>query len=521
MKTLNTRIEKSEYGMLRGFIILSSTIFFLFSIKQGHNWGGDFALYISHAKNIALGLPYRDTGYIYNPYSHWYGPVTYPPIFPLLLSFVYRFFGLDLYSMRVMIVICFAAMLWALDRYCLSRIDNKKIVLAILITVAFSPYYWETKNSVISDIPYTMFLFLSLIVSDKIDQLENGRKQKILYSIVFGLLSYLAYGTRSVGIFIIISYCINQIVRNKTLPYTLFVSLGIFIILFIAQNVFLHSDTSYIMTMSTNNGQESDGGIEIYIIEIFAMISSIFHNAYLNTIEYTKVMKWYWQTGASSFISILMTVTTVILSIIGYIKIFRNNKSTGEINFLIYIIILIISPFFQGFRYLIPIFPMYALYMFKIFDYKAINSDVKAIQPIRVILTSAIILIYISAYSKIEFGPFTYGVGEKETQDMFSFIKNHTPKQSMVIFQKPRLMALFGERKSTTYFYETGGDFESLKFLDHLNEIKATHLVVSNGVWGNAEMVNYVNWVKKPNKSKRMVYHNSDFEIYEIIVPSN
>jgi hypothetical protein len=40
-------------------IILAVGAFFLTTLKEGHNWGDDFGLYILHAKNIAQGINYR------------------------------------------------------------------------------------------------------------------------------------------------------------------------------------------------------------------------------------------------------------------------------------------------------------------------------------------------------------------------------------------------------------------------------------------------------------------------------
>ena len=61
-------------------------LFYLATIRPGHAWGDDFAQYIHHARNLATGVPYAATGYIYNPYNPTIGPRTYPPGFPLLLA---------------------------------------------------------------------------------------------------------------------------------------------------------------------------------------------------------------------------------------------------------------------------------------------------------------------------------------------------------------------------------------------------------------------------------------------------
>ncbi|HEV2672560.1 MAG TPA: hypothetical protein VGU74_15810, partial [Gemmatimonadales bacterium] len=60
-------------------------VLYLATIRAGHGWGDDFAQYILHARNIAAGVPYTQTGYIYNPDNPEVGPRAYPPGFPVLL----------------------------------------------------------------------------------------------------------------------------------------------------------------------------------------------------------------------------------------------------------------------------------------------------------------------------------------------------------------------------------------------------------------------------------------------------
>lgn len=37
------------------------------TVRQGHLWADDFAMYVHHAQNIVAARPYTDTGYIFNP----------------------------------------------------------------------------------------------------------------------------------------------------------------------------------------------------------------------------------------------------------------------------------------------------------------------------------------------------------------------------------------------------------------------------------------------------------------------
>ena len=82
-------------------LILTIGAFFLATVREGHQWGDDFALYITHARNLVEGRPYAQSGYIRNPASPISPPPTYPPIYPMLIAPVYRLFGMNLVAMKV------------------------------------------------------------------------------------------------------------------------------------------------------------------------------------------------------------------------------------------------------------------------------------------------------------------------------------------------------------------------------------------------------------------------------------
>src|SRR2546422_796036 len=136
-------------------------LFYLATIRTGHDWGDDFALYIQHARNIGAGAPYAATGYIYNPHNPAIGPRTYPPGFPLLLAPVVAVFGLELQPMKVVVVLCFVGVLLMLPRV-FQRDLPPRYTAALILVMGLNPYFWDFKDQVLSDIPFLLFMLLSL-----------------------------------------------------------------------------------------------------------------------------------------------------------------------------------------------------------------------------------------------------------------------------------------------------------------------------------------------------------------------
>ena len=77
-----------------GALLVAIGTFHTATVRQGHLWADDFAMYVHHAQNLVEGRSYTDTGYIFA--SVVVGPKYYPPIFPILLAPIYRVSGLNL-----------------------------------------------------------------------------------------------------------------------------------------------------------------------------------------------------------------------------------------------------------------------------------------------------------------------------------------------------------------------------------------------------------------------------------------
>ena len=164
-------------------IIIISAIgaFYLLSIRDGHNWGGDFSMYIHHAKNIVEGIDYKNTGYIYNPSYPTIGPKTYPPIFPLLLSPIYKWFGLNLTAMKIEIIIMFLIFLIVYFMILENELPFKFVVTTIVL-IGCNHFFWNFKDNVVSDIPFLLWTYISLFFILQANQSNKSQRIQLLYS---------------------------------------------------------------------------------------------------------------------------------------------------------------------------------------------------------------------------------------------------------------------------------------------------------------------------------------------------
>jgi hypothetical protein len=103
-------------------------------------------------------------------------------------------------------------------------------------------------------------------------------------------------------------------------------------------------------------------------------------------------------------------------------------------------------------------------------------------------------------------GPYT-----APAQQLFEFVTQETPDDSIFVFFKPRALALYTNRASSTFpFREPFSDAAS-----YLGEINADYVVVKN----NEDQPNLVlaAFVDAHAQSFELVFENGDFQVYRIL----
>ena len=178
---------------------------FFVNIKKTHDWGDDFAQYITQAKNIVESLPQAAGGYISNP-DYFLGPTVYPVGFPLLLSAMYLFTGNDIQSFQYLITACLFLMcitLFVFYKKYFSSITS----LCLLLVFIYNPLIVSFKTEVISDIPFTLLLIVCVIIY------RNFEKNILLFSILLGIGGGILISVRNIGLVFPIAMGLDAITR--------------------------------------------------------------------------------------------------------------------------------------------------------------------------------------------------------------------------------------------------------------------------------------------------------------------
>jgi hypothetical protein len=443
------------------FLIIS--VLFLLNVltfKKGHNWyNTDFAAYVHQSKSIVEGKLdslYSMDQYRYEKSTRATGSLMAPWGFPLLLSPVYYFFGLNIFAMKVYINLFFVLSLWIMFLLFQDRLHDLENLFLVSI-MGFSTWFFEFKENVLSDFPFLFFSLASLLLIKRfIIQNKIWINKFVSYSLI-GLLIFISYSIRSVGLVLLPTLFIVQFSEarsssNKFICFPTgkvnFIPYIIFLIFTAALSLILPGgvNTAYFDILSSWN-------IDKFLFEIkyYTFLPPRFFH-FLNI-----------RMNASSFVySDLSLIIYFIMLIFVMIGMIRGMKK--DYIYLVYVLIsmLVIITFseIQDFRLLIPIFPFFLYFLFLGLSAISLSYTIPGKRTgFRLTVSSAIglglVLLSLFYFSKavahditnvktaeIE-GPFS-----ADSLGMFEYIKINTGKNDVIISYKPRIMSLFTDRKS-------------------------------------------------------------------------
>ena len=423
------RFSPSELAVL--FLLLSAiAIFYGFTMRPGDPWSDDFAQYVQEAKNISEGAPYGQTAFIYRQDAWNPGPSVYPPLFPLFLAPVYHEFGLDLGPMKFLLLGFFLGALVVI--YVTFRNELAfPGALGLVGLIGFSPFFWDNKDSVLSDIPFLFLGYLALYLTEVAVWREVSGKRFGVQAAAAGLVMYGACGTRNAGIVLIPAVLVWGLLWGRRILKSTVVSAAICGALTLAEAAKFQTFQSTV----TEAHRSHSGASLVGQVLPFARF-------------YIGCLDRLWSNSHSATLRVMVFAFTVVLMLVGIgIRHWRNVR-VHDVFVLFYLPILIS---WEQARYLIPVIPVYFFYL--ILGVKWLSR--RAPRPYGMAIASGlavlVVLLYAVEYRALDLHHLPFGTASPETQQMFAFIEAHATPNDVVEFFAPRTMALYTQRKSSVY----------------------------------------------------------------------
>jgi 4-amino-4-deoxy-L-arabinose transferase-like glycosyltransferase len=445
----------------------------LATLRDGQEWGDDFSLYVAHARNIAEGRPYADTGYVYNSADAVLSPRTYPPVFPLLLVPVYLLFGMNLLAMKVFVVLLFMALLGVLAGLFYKRLPLP-YVLACLALFALNPYVWQHKDRLLSEVPFMLFAYLALVLAETAQE-ASSRRRALAWGLLAGAAAYLAFGTRTVGAVLIPSFLLCDWWRQRRLSPASLMIVATFAAGVAAQKCLLVVEGSYLDQL-------------IFDPALFARIG----------LSLARALGYFLENGYSNAARLLLYACLLVPAMWAYLARLRGRLSPCELFAAFNCLILVFWPAAEyERRFLLPILPLFFLYVCEGLRRLQTTSIRRVEKPLALSLSLALLLSYLGCFTRID------------------WVKQQTNPQDVFLFQKPRAFALYTGRRSLAHHKAD----DAPRLARTLRKHGATHVVVYHNspfpiFQKSGQLVE--SFIADNATGFEKVYENACFRVYRI-----
>jgi len=406
-------------------ILIPAVLISIFTIDKGHDWGGDFALYISQAKAILSGTTqhlFLENSYSMDNSAWVFGPDLYPPGYPLILCLIIPFTGVNFMAFKIINILFYLAFLI----FFYETLHTKTNALfSSYFTLALSlcyPIIYYT-DMVLSDIPFLFFCYLFL-------HLASSEKQSTLNIILAGIILGFSSLIRSAG-------------------YSLFIAYALYLFLIFIQFIYKKRDFKFFLqkvSVLLMAGLVFLPGVLIYPTGSYAQDFHIGIQTITENLIYYhhQLLKFtYWEPLSFLFIAIFL---------LGLIKHFKRSPLIS-LWVISYLSILFFYPNFETeTRILMPLFPAMIFYIaIAVFEIKKL-----IIKRIGIVLFAAFIIFsginnFHDAYKDYK-AKSTDEICNSMSKDVFDFVKNNTPENAIIAFFKPRVLRLMTGRNAIALF---------------------------------------------------------------------
>lgn len=417
-----TSLQKSLFALL----LIGTFLFQLALLRQGHDWGGDFAQYLSHARNLATLENYADTGYIYNPDAAVIGPRAYPPIFPLFLAPIYAVFGVNFTVFRVAILLLFVTVV-AISTILFARRLSPWASLGMAGLLGFCPIFWDFHQMIISEHLFMLWWMLTFYAYQRFRGDPEKPSEHFTSAIATGLLIYLAIGTRTVGIVLPPALLLTEVILYRRLTRYAVISITAAIVFYAIQKLVLPiGGSGYVDQLSEIN---------------LHMLAS---NFFADSTSFLFI----WKNGYAKWFAAASGLAFILIGIAGYVKESWPRPQLLAITSVFYFVLIVIWPGANGIRMTWPLLPGFLFWILY-----ALENFPRSPRLQKTCVTAFVLftlMCYAGQYSSFSFGPIT-GPESPAAQELFAEVNEHVAPEEVCLFFKPRVLAFYTRRSSIGY----------------------------------------------------------------------
>lgn len=421
--------------VILALILFFTTLLGVSMFTRGHTWGDDFAAYIGQARSIVRGdmnsfvrrNAFTVTQSSHEP-GHQMGPAAYPWGFPLMLAPVYAFMDISPLGMKLPGLLTYLGFLLAFFYWTKTRFTPTESLLAVSL-FGFNPGLLLALNSIGSDIPFLFLSTLAILVADRYTRADDSRRKRILAALT-GIAIFAAAFVRTQGLLLLgavllwqgIRFLTRREIRRQTVIEALITVAGFGLLWGAAALIFPGGQTSYLS-----------------LYEDFSM-SIVYRNISLYSLLFGDFF-----TGLPG--SMFIFGLFVVLFFIGLVARWKENLLVTLYAGL-YLLVLWSWPEWQGYRMIFPLLPVFIYFAF--WGIKVLLRLERGRAIVQKFVNAFLLLLMatfaiksgINAYGNLCAGQEINGPFDPYSMEMYNFIREQTPPESVIVFFKPRALRL-------------------------------------------------------------------------------
>lgn len=438
--------------------------------RQG--WGDDFAFYIAQARAIVESGSLTDPDYVFNPDALGYSPLAYPPGLPVMLAAGYAMFGLDIQSLKVLVIL--SACLGFIAVYLLfNRMHSPGMAFAVVLIFALNPYVWSYQQYILSEFPYIMGSFCALYFVHL--AYEKEARARLLCCLIAGALIFAAVMTRTVGLTLLLA-CITYGILNFSSRPKRNASL-----LIVATFCLLY----LLFDISTEYATHDED-------VVWLCASCLPMNLYF---YYQGLIDFLSAGGALPGVGMyrdVICISGILLTLSGLGLVVRRayqkrlhtepvwqrflaSFSPVDIYFCGTILLIFLLPVHSTPRFLLPLLPIALFYI--LVSLLKVASGTRGREWALSGAAMGFLCLYAAVYATYLVSPDRQqseaSVTSPDAQALFEFITNNIEDTDLIIAPKPRALVLFTRRRATVFDGNVGPE----NLMADIEERGVTHLV--------------------------------------------
>jgi hypothetical protein len=403
------------------------------TLTRGHQWGDDFAWYIVQAESILNGSTdeFMEQSAFTNQQSTTHlGPLAYPWGYPLILVPVYAVKGISPLALKLPGLLFYAGFLVCLYFLMRDRLTQTESLIVVSL-FAFNPLLLQFLDQILSDIPFLFFSTLSLLL------MTQAGKRNILHYVWIGAAIFFTTFLRVTGILLLGCFLIVQFFRllnhrkdRRTAVEIIkhsFIVCFVFALLWIANLLLFPSGGDSYFSQYSSLIETAKGFAPVY----FNIFSLFF--------------------GETSGWKFLYYALLIFFLLGAWDR--RKQEPIFLLFFVLWMIVHITYPYWQGPRYIFPLLPIFIYFIVQGMKFliEKLPADYHFLGQRLLygfwILIAAISLVKstTNAYVNLQKDRAINGPFDPYSTEVYNYIKEKTPSDSVVIFFKPRVMVMMTE----------------------------------------------------------------------------